>query len=71
MAEKKSLMTEFKEFIAKGNVMTMAVGIIIGGAFTAIINSLVADVISPIIGLILGGLVVVFIFGILKRNEQL
>jgi len=48
-------MTEFKEFIAKGNVMTMAVGIIIGGAFTAIINSVVADVISPIIGLILGG----------------
>ena len=51
----KKFMTEFKEFIAKGNVMTMAVGIIIGGAFTAIINSLVADVISPIIGLILGG----------------
>ncbi len=51
----KKFMTEFKEFIAKGNVMTMAVGIIIGGAFTAIINSVVADVISPIIGLILGG----------------
>ena len=51
----KKFMTEFKEFIAKGNVMTMAVGIIIGGAFTAIINSLVADVIGPIIGLILGG----------------
>ena len=51
----KKFMTEFKEFIAKGNVMTMAVGIIIGGAFTAIINSIVADVISPIIGLILGG----------------
>ena len=51
----KNFLTEFKEFIAKGNVMTMAVGIIIGGAFTAIINSVVADVISPIIGLILGG----------------
>ncbi len=51
----KKFMTEFKEFIAKGNVMTMAVGIIIGGAFTAIINSVVADIISPIIGLILGG----------------
>ncbi len=48
-------MTEFKEFITKGNVMSMAVGIIIGGAFTAIINSVVADIISPIIGLILGG----------------
>ena len=49
-------MTEFKEFITKGNVMTMAVGIIIGGAFAAIINSVVADIISPIIGLILGGI---------------
>ena len=51
----KKFAKEFKEFITKGNVMTMAVGIIIGGAFTAIINSLVADVIGPIIGLILGG----------------
>ncbi len=51
----KKFMTEFKEFITKGNVMSMAVGIIIGGAFTAIINSVVADIISPIIGLILGG----------------
>ncbi len=51
----KNFAKEFKEFIAKGNVMTMAVGIIIGGAFTAIINSLVADVIGPIIGLIIGG----------------
>ena len=51
----KNFAKEFKEFIAKGNAMTMAVGIIIGGAFTAIINSVVADIISPIIGLILGG----------------
>lgn len=51
----KKFMTEFKEFIAKGNVMTMAVGIIIGGAFSAIVNSLVADIVGPIIGLILGG----------------
>ncbi len=49
-------MKEFKEFISKGNVMTMAVGIIIGGAFTAIINSLVADVIGPLIGIITGGI---------------
>ena len=49
------MIKEFKEFISKGNVMDMAVGIIIGGAFTAIVNSLVADVIGPIIGLILGG----------------
>ncbi len=51
----KKFMTEFKEFIAKGNVMTMAVGIIIGGAFSAIVNSLVADIVGPVIGLILGG----------------
>ena len=49
-------MKEFKEFIAKGNVMTMAVGIIIGGAFTSIVNSLVEDVIGPIIGMITGGI---------------
>ena len=46
---------EFKEFITKGDMMSMAVGIIIGGAFTAIINSLVGDVLGPIIGLFLGG----------------
>ncbi|MFC3570075.1 large conductance mechanosensitive channel protein MscL [Paracoccus sp. TOH] len=45
---------EFKEFIARGNVIDLAVGIIIGAAFTAIVNSLVTDLINPIIGL-LGG----------------
>ena len=49
-------MKEFKEFIAKGNVMNMAVGIIIGGAFTSIVSSLVEDVIGPIIGMITGGI---------------
>ena len=53
--EKKSLMQEFKDFIMKGNVMDLAVGVIIGGAFGAIVNSLVADVIGPVIGLICGG----------------
>ena len=47
---------EFKEFIARGNVIDLAVGIIIGAAFTAIVNSLVADLINPIIGLITGGI---------------
>ena len=49
------MIREFRDFIAKGNVMDLAVGIIIGAAFTAIVNSLVADVINPIIGLIIGG----------------
>lgn len=43
---------EFKEFISKGNVMNLAVGIIIGGAFTAIVNSLVDDIINPLLGLL-------------------
>ncbi|SEK72287.1 large conductance mechanosensitive channel [Roseovarius azorensis] len=50
------MIQEFKEFIARGNVMDMAVGIIIGAAFTAIVSSLVADLINPIISLFLGGI---------------
>ncbi|MBL4916053.1 large conductance mechanosensitive channel protein MscL [Szabonella alba] len=50
------MLQEFKAFIAKGNVMDLAVGIIIGAAFTAIVSSLVGDLINPIIGLILGGI---------------
>ena len=49
------MLQEFKAFISKGNVMDLAVGIIIGAAFTAIVSSLVGDLINPIIGLILGG----------------
>ena len=49
------MLKEFKDFIAKGNVMDMAVGIIIGAAFTAIVGSLVADLINPIISLFMGG----------------
>ena len=47
----KKFMNEFKEFISRGNVMDMAVGIIIGGAFTSIVSSLVDDIINPILGL--------------------
>ncbi|MCM1173670.1 MAG: large conductance mechanosensitive channel protein MscL [Blautia sp.] len=47
----KKFFEEFKTFISKGNVMDMAVGIIIGGAFTSIVSSLVDDVINPILGL--------------------
>ena len=49
------MIKEFKEFISKGNVMDMAVGIIIGSAFTAIVNSLVDSILMPIIGAICGG----------------
>ena len=49
------MIREFRDFIAKGNVMDLAVGIIIGAAFTAIVNSLVADIINPILGLLIGG----------------
>lgn len=44
----KKFVTEFKEFIAKGNVIDMAIGIIIGSAFTSIVNSLVKDILTPI-----------------------
>lgn len=53
--EGSNMIKEFKEFIARGNVVDLAVGIIIGAAFTAIVNSLVADLINPIIGLLTGG----------------
>lgn len=51
----KAFMAEFKKFIARGNVMDMAVGIIIGGAFTAIVTSLVDDILMPVLSLIVGG----------------
>ncbi len=51
----KSFIKEFKEFVSRGNVMDMAVGIIIGGAFTAIVTSLVNDIIMPLISLLTGG----------------
>ncbi len=50
------MIQEFRDFIAKGNVMDMAVGIIIGAAFTAIVGSMVSDLINPIISLFLGGI---------------
>lgn len=51
----KAFMKEFKEFISRGNVMDMAVGVIIGGAFTAIVNSLVNDIMMPLLSLLTGG----------------
>ena len=52
----KEFFKDFKDFIAKGDVMSMAVGIIVGSAFTAIVTALVENIITPILGIILGGL---------------
>ena len=52
---KKGFVQEFKTFISRGNVVDMAVGVIIGSAFTKIVNSLVNDVIMPMLGVITGG----------------
>jgi len=52
----KKILNEFKEFISKGNVIDMAVGVVIGSAFSKIVTSLVNDIIMPLVGLIIGGL---------------
>lgn len=51
----ESLLNEFKAFLMRGNVIDLAVAVVIGAAFTAIVNSIVKDLITPLIGLILGG----------------
>ena len=55
MSKITGLIAEFKQFIARGNVMDMAVGVIVGGAFKAIADSLVNDIINPILGIFAGG----------------
>ena len=52
----KNLINEFKEFIKRGNVIDLAVAVVIGGAFSSIVNSLVNDLIMPLIGVIIGGI---------------
>ena len=52
----KKFIGEFKEFISRGNVMDLAVGMIIGAAFTGIVNSLVNDIVMPLISMITGGI---------------
>jgi len=56
MKNPKGLISEFKAFISRGNVIDLAVGVIIGGAFTSIVNSLVKDIVMPIIGMLFGGI---------------
>jgi large conductance mechanosensitive channel len=64
------MLKEFKEFISRGSVIDLAVGIIIGAAFTAIVNSLVNDIIMPPIGLLLGGIDFSNFFITLKGTPQ-
>jgi len=61
---------EFRAFIMRGNVVDLAVGIIIGVAFTAVVNSLVKDIFTPIIGLLVGGIDFTNIFVTLKGSSQ-
>jgi large conductance mechanosensitive channel len=64
-----NVLKEFKEFALRGNVVDMAVGVIIGGAFGAIVNSLVDNVIMPPIGLLLGGVDFANLFALLKAGS--
>ncbi|WP_404406242.1 large conductance mechanosensitive channel protein MscL [Pelagibacterium halotolerans] len=64
-----SLFKEFKEFAVKGNMVDMAIGIVIGAAFTAIVTSLVDDIFMPVVGLILGGIDFSNLFIVLANPE--
>lgn len=64
------MLKEFKEFAMRGNVMDMAIGIVIGAAFGTIIKSLVADVIMPPIGMLLGGVDFSNMFVVLKEGAE-
>lgn len=66
-----SFVKEFKEFAVKGNMVDMAVGIIIGGAFGTIVSSLVDDVFMPVIGLLLGGVDFTNLFIVLSNPESI
>lgn len=66
----KAFMKEFKEFVSRGNVMDMAVGIIMGGAFTAIVTSLVNDVAMPLLSLLTGGFDFTSLCIMLGEGEQ-
>lgn len=66
----ETMFKEFKEFAVKGNVVDMAVGIIIGGAFGTIVKSMVADILMPPIGLLLGGVDFSNLFIVLKAGES-
>ena len=71
--EKKpgKLVAEFKEFISRGSVIDLAVGVIVGGAFTTIVNSLVDDIVMPIISLITGGIDLTSLAFTIKLPDEL
>lgn len=71
MSKKKGngFMSEFKKFITRGNVMDMAVGVIVGGAFTSIVTSLNKDILTPVLG-IFGGLDFSHLFVLLGEGEE-
>ncbi len=69
VAKGKGFMKEFKEFISRGNVIDLAVGVIIGSSFTAIVNSLVNNIVTPLITLITGKVSVKELFIALDGNE--
>ncbi|MBK4214517.1 large conductance mechanosensitive channel protein MscL [Paracoccus caeni] len=62
------MIKEFREFIARGNVIDLAVGIIIGAAFTAIVSSVVEDLINPILGLLIGGIDFTNLYWVMSGN---
>ncbi|HEY0302057.1 MAG TPA: large conductance mechanosensitive channel protein MscL [Rhizomicrobium sp.] len=65
------MLKEFRTFVMRGNVIDLAVGVVIGAAFTAIVNSLVKDVIMPPVGLVLGGIDFSNFFVVLKGDAKL
>ena len=65
-----AIMKEFREFAVRGNVVDMAIGIIVGGAFATIVKSLVADVLMPPIGLLLGGVDFADLYVLLKPGAE-
>lgn len=68
--KKFKIVDEFKEFIMRGNVMNLAVGVIIGGAFQAIVNSLVNDIVSPVLSLVTKGINFADKFIVLAETEE-
>lgn len=64
------MLSEFREFIAKGNVMDLAVGVIIGAAFQRIVDSLVNDIVMPVVGFALGGTDFTNLFAVMREGVK-